>query len=331
MSAEAEATDILVRMTMEGIQYCFRFTGEAAAKALALLFAGVRTLYERNKGKQKLGGKMNTRAFLDNFVSSSVFPLPKSDMEKLKPELKRLHIPYMQYKTTKEMKADGRVEISVRKEDADRFVRLAESLGIASVKPYDIQVNELSSEEYEQALKEGTAKGVDVTVSDDGITVNERENPTQAPTDPSPRSEPNSDASKPFDLEFKDSAGIDANLQEAYKVAARRDGRLIPISANKESLLVSETQENVILTIPGTKKQERLIVPKSDIISMDADGGKSIRADLRDTHLYEIVDRNNNPLRKATGSEIKESGNWALKYTTRKKPNIPLPAKGGAR
>ena len=36
MSAEAEATDILVRMTMEGIQYCFRFTGEAASKGIAL-------------------------------------------------------------------------------------------------------------------------------------------------------------------------------------------------------------------------------------------------------------------------------------------------------
>ncbi len=331
MSAEAEATDILVRMTMEGIQYCFRFTGEAASKGLALLFAGVRTLYERNKGKQKLGGKVNTRAFLNNFVSSSVFPLSKNDMEKLKPELKRLHIPYMQYKTTKEMKADGRVEISVRKDDADRFIRLAESLGIASVKPYDIQVNALSSKEYEQALKEGSAKGVDVTIADDGITVNERENPTQAPVAPSLRSEPNSDASKPFDLTFDPRAGVAANLDEAYLVAARRDGRLIPISANKESLLVSETQDTVTLTIPGTKKQERLIVPKSDIVSMNADSGKSVRADLRDTHLYEVVDRNNNSLRKVTGSEIKESGNWALKYTTHKKSNIPLPTKGGAR
>lgn len=70
MSAEAEATDILVRMTMEGIQYCFRFTGEAASKGIALFFAGVRTLYDRKSGKQKLGGKIKTRAFLDNFVRS---------------------------------------------------------------------------------------------------------------------------------------------------------------------------------------------------------------------------------------------------------------------
>ncbi len=331
MSAEAEATDIIVRMTMEGLQYCFRFTGEAATKSLALLFAGIRTLYERNKGKQKLGGKVNTRAFLNSFVSSSVFPLSKSDMDKLKPELKRLHIPYMQYKATKEMKADGRVEISVRKEDADRFVRLAESLGIASVVPYDMQIEEISPEAYEEALKDGTAKGVDVTVSEDGITVNERANPSPAPVAPSLRSEPNSSESNPFDLTFNPDTGVEKNLQKAYVVAARRDGRLIPISANKDSLFVSETEDKVILTIPGTKKAERLIVPKSDIVSMEADGGKSIRADLRDTHLYEVVDKNNRSLRKVTGSEIKTAGNWALKYTPRQKESIPLPTKGGAR
>ena len=213
MSAEAEATDILVRMAMEGIQYCFRFTGEAATKGVALLFAGVRTLYERNKGKQKLGGKVKTRAFLDNFVSSSVFPLSKTDLDKLKPELKRLHIPYIQYKTTKEMKNEGRVEISVRKDDADRFVRLAESLGIASVKPYDLKINELSSEEYEQAMTEGNSKGVEIKISEDGATVNEQENPTQAPTDHSHRLEPNSTESSPFDMTFDDTAGVAPNLE----------------------------------------------------------------------------------------------------------------------
>ena len=62
---------------------------------------------------------------------------------------------------------------------------------------------------------------------------------------------------------------------------------------------VSEAPDKVVLTIPGTMKQERLIVPKKDVVSMDADGGKSVRVDLRDTHLYEVVDQRNQPLRKA--------------------------------
>lgn len=331
MSAEAEATDILVRMTMEGIQYCFRFTGEAASKGLALFFAGVRTLYDRKQGKQKLGGKIKTRAFLDNFVSSSVFPLSKTDLDRLKPELKRLHIPYMQYKTTKEMKNEGHVEISVRRDDADRFVRLAESLGIASVKPYDLTINELSPEAYEQAMTEGNAKGVDIKISEDGAIVNEQENPTQAPIDRSLRLEPNSTESSPFNMTFDDKAGITPNLDEAYLVNARRDGRLIPISANKSTLLVSEAPDKVVLTIPGTMKQERLIVPKKDVVSMDADGGKSVRVDLRSTHLYEVVDQRNQPLRKVTGAEIKEAGKWAIQLKSHKKPEITLSKKGGVR
>ena len=74
-------------------------------------------------------------------------------------------------------------------------------------------------------------------------------------------------------------------MEEAYLVNARRDGRLIPISANKSTLLVSEAPDKVVLTIPGTMKQERLIVPKKDVVSMDADGGKSVRVDLR-IHIF---------------------------------------------
>lgn len=51
---------------------------------------------------------------------------------------------------------------------------------------------------------------------------------------------------------------------------------------------------------------------------MDADGGKSVRVDLRDTHLYEVVDQRNQPLRKVTGAEIKEAGKWAIQLKSHK-------------
>lgn len=216
MSAEAEATDILVRMSMEGAQYFLRFGGEAAEKAFALFFALIKTVYERTRGHQKLGGKINPRTFLTNFTSSSVFPLSQEDFKKLKPELKRLHIPYMQYKTTKSMRDNETIEISVSKENAERFIRLAENLGIASVAPYDMHTDELTEAEYEQALKDGNAKGVDVSVSPDGITtVNERENPMQAPSDILNQSAPNSNEFEPFTLRFNETDGIRENLKLA--------------------------------------------------------------------------------------------------------------------
>lgn len=332
MSVEAEASDILVKIIIEGAQYALKFTGFAAPKGLAFVLAGIRVLAE----KKQLGGKVNARKFIRSFTTSEVFPLLKSDLEKLKPEMKRLHIPYMQYKSTKEMSANGMVEISVKRDDAERFIRLAESQGIASLSAYDVTVEEISEAEYEQALSEGAAKGVEVTVSDDGITINEKANPTSAPVDYSPRLEPNSTelSTNPFAMQFDFDAPISENLVTASTVAMRNNGDLIPISADKSSLFVSADDNQVILTIPGTNKEERLVVPKSDIKNFNANDGKTITADLKSEKVYDIVDKEGTLLRKASGSDIKSAGNWNTDYRPRKKKksiNVPTPTKGGAK
>lgn len=313
MSAEAEATDILVRISLQGTEYFLRFAGKAAAKGIALLFAALKAVYEKTRGRQKLGGKFNPRTFLESFTASSVFSLSKEDMQKLIPELKRLHIPYMQYKSTKDMKADGKVEISVRQEDAERFVRLAESKGIAALSPHDFKCEEISENTYEELLNDGAARGVDFFVSPDGtVQINERKNPTPAPAaqSPSAPSEQSSGKSNTSGYTFDPQKGIDQNLAAAKVEAMRRDGRLVPISANKETLLVERAKDGVILTVPGTKRSERIFVPQGDITNMDADGGLTIRADLRADQAYHILDTQNRPLREMTGREIRERGNW---------------------
>ena len=313
MTAEAEATDILVRVSLQGTEFFFKFAGKAAVQGIALLFAALKALYEKNAGKQKLGGKFNPRAFLESFTASSVFSLSKEDMQKLVPELKRLHIPYMQYKSTKDMKTDGKVEISVPQGDAERFVRLAESKGIAALAAYDFQCEEISSNAYEELLNGGAARGVDISVAPDGtVQLADRENPTQAPAtaDRSTPSEPGSEKSSDGRSTFDPAAGIDKNLAAAKAEAMRRDGRLIPISANKETLLAEHAKDGVILTIPGTNRSERIFVPQGDVVNMNADGGQSIRADLRADQTYHILDTQNRPIREMTGREIRESGRW---------------------
>lgn len=336
MSAEAEATDILVKVILEGTEFFLRLSGSAATKGLSFVAALAKLGYERTKGHQKLGGKISNRKFLENFTASSIFPLSKSDFEKLKPELKRLNIVYMQYKATKDMKNDGIVEISVRKDDAERFIRCAENLGIASVAPYDVQATELTEEEYNQALENGTATGVNVIVSEQGITVNDTVNPTQAPTDPLNPSEQNSSVSSPFsqyDMVFNPDRGIADNLENAELVAARRNGTLIPISADKSTLFISESKDDVILTVPGTKKAERIRIPREDILSTQANGGQAVVADLKHNKMYDILDKNNKPIRKMSGSEIGASKKWNNAYTKPKihTPKVPIPTKGGTK
>lgn len=354
MAAESEATDILVKMSMTGAEHLLRITGEAATNVLAHLIALLKSINEKFKGKQKLGGKINTRAFVTSFISSSIIPLSNAELNTLKPELKRLHIPYMQYHSTKDMRSDGKVEISVRKEDIDRFIRVAELHGIAIVEPYDTQIEELSPAAYEEALKNSSATNVNVEVSEDGVTIHENENPSQAPVDPSHPSEPNSGASNSFTLEttapdapaqngltpgkpfvFNEKVGVDKNLNTARSQAsafiktARADGRFIPISINKETLFESIDGNNLTVFIPGTKREQSLIVPKCDIVSMEADGGQTIRVDLRADHLYTIWGNAGETSRTATGLEIKNSGNWDK--VLRKAPAVKTPQIGRKR
>ena len=197
------------------------------------------------------------------------------------------------------------------------------------MKPYYVKVEEITPEEYEQAVSEGAAKGVDISVSEDGITVNERQNPSEAPTDHSPRSEQSSTVSDPLEPNFDPTKSVDDNLKDAVAVSKRQNGDLIPISANKESLFISETDDSVTVRIPGTKGKERLVVPRDDIVSMRADNGQTIRADLRKKRTYDIVDKNGNLIRKSTGDEIKASNKWNINYKPHvKTPKAPIPTKG---
>lgn len=331
MSAEAEVTDIIVRISMEGIDHFVRIAGTATEKGLALLFAAIKALYEKTKGKQKLGGKINTREFLNNFNASTIFSLTQENLKDLKPELKRLHIPYMEYKKNKDLKNDNKVEISVRQEDAERFIRLAESKNITTIAAYDFKCEEISENAYQELLDEGAARGVDVNVSPEGtVEVNERANPTPAPANENPLnpSEQNSEVSNSDNFTFDKKQGIDKNLIAAKVEAARRDGRLIPISANKESLLIEHAKDGVILKIPGTNGQERIFIPRGDIANMNADGGLTIRADLRRDYNYQILDRDNKPLRRSSGKDINLSNKWN-EVRRDISPRPKMPKRGG--
>lgn len=313
MAAEAEATDILIRVLMEGTEHCLKFTGAAASKGVALCMAGLRTVWEHERGKKKLGGKISPRTFIEGFSSSSFFTLSSEDLNKLKPEMKRLHINYMQYKSNKEMRENGQVDISVPGEAADRFTRLAKKLGIGVVS-CDIKAEELSPAAYQLLSQSEGAQSVEATISENGVSI--KENPTQAAADPGNLSAPSSRSTVIPAAPFDPSAGVDKNLMEAKAEAARRSGRLIPLSINKATLLEKthyDTAGNLLgitVFVPGTQRHERLTIPRESIITMDADGGQTIRAELIDSKYYRQEDRGGP--RNVSGREIRDSGRWDL-------------------
>lgn len=333
MSAEAEVTDIIVRVSMNGLEQFLRITGSSAEKALAFLFATLKSMTERQMGKQKLGGKIKTRAFVEKFVASSVFQISKEDLKKLSPEMKRLHIPYMSYKSTKEMKSDGNVEISVPREDVERFMRIAEKLSITSVQAYDFKAEELSQADYEKFMSEATSKGVEISASEKGVSLNTATNPIAAPADHSPRSEQNSRTSNSIseDLIFKPNGGINKQFEEARKQAARMSGELIPIAINKETLLEEIKDDGIIVTVPRTNRQEKMFIPRADITDMNADNGKTIRVDLKAVQEYQIQDKNGT--KRISGREIEQGKKWRSSNSKWQKPSkiksSPTLSKGG--
>lgn len=318
MPAEAEVTDIIVRVLFETGEQAIRLTGTSAMKGFSLLCAGLKLAAENINGREKSGGKINSKKFLRSYETSAIFPISAEDLKKLKPELSRLHIQYMQYKSTKDMKENGIVEISVKRQDTERFIRAAENIGIATVKPYDFKATEVPASQIDDILKGSGAMGAEIKFNDDGVTVNNIANPTQAPIDllnPSVQSSVNSTTqSDPFEMIFNEKISLKSNLENADIIAKRRSGEYIFISANKDSLLHKEEADSITLTIPGTKKVEHIIIPKDDIVTMNGDNGQSISADLKKDRVYNIVDRDGIIIKKMTGAEVGASRKWSNRY-----------------
>lgn len=344
MSTEAEATDILVRLTTEGGQYFLRFTGAAAQRSLALFFAGIRAVSGAAHNRHRTGGRMNARDFMRYYAASSTFTVSKDQLSMLDPELKRLRIPYFIFKPTKNTKNSDFVELAVRKEDEGRFLRICEKIGIGSVEQYDSTMTEITEEEYDELQQDSSSESININVTENGeTTISAAENPTQAPTDPLNQSEQNLDESELF--EFDDSKSVTENFDEVMRIIDKdarlqqyENGELIPISANKEKLLFKEDEQSVTVVIPKTDRKELMVIPKDDVLIMDADGGKSIHIDLDSNREYQIIDALENPIRKEKGKDI--SSKWNTRSFTKHKPQtkhktkpkIPTPTaiKGGA-
>ena len=335
MSAEAEATDILIRMMMEGGQYCLKITGSAAAKGLALAFAGTKLAYERAHGHQKLGGKISARAFLTAFAESDVYALSTDDLKKLKPELKRLHIPYMEYKRTHEQRENNSVDVAIGRVHGEQFQRLCEKLGIGTPEKWDFAAEEIPDEAYEEALADTQGQIIDFVVGPDGVAMRPGQNPTFAPPETSERSEQESeksetpekppkeqdiDAPPPTSVDdvFVDGAPLAENVKRASFLSKVRSGELVPISAAQK--LVTETDEKYLrITVPGTKGRERMKVPIDDVLSMPPNTANVMIA-LRADKEYEIEvlrgARGEYRMHTETGAQIRDGGKWNIGYGT---------------
>lgn len=93
--------------------------------------------------------------------------------------------------------------------------------------------------------------------------------------------------------------GMDAKKLEADgKEAARQN--TTAVTANKETLLLSETEDHVVIKVPYEEKF--FSVPKTDVEEME--GNESLRLHLRNDTAYSLVDREGKEAGSIKGKEL---------------------------
>lgn len=124
MEAAGQATDQVVKLTMDGVEYLLRLSGRAATHSAAMLMAlGKMTLESHeSRGAQRLSTMLKSGKEL------TVFSVPETRLKEFGQEAKRYGITFCALKD-KEVQ-DGVVDLLIRSEDAPKINRIVERYGM---------------------------------------------------------------------------------------------------------------------------------------------------------------------------------------------------------
>ncbi len=125
MNTSGEATDQVVRMSMEVGEAALKISG-AGAKQLAVL------LYAILKEQKKTKGRARLETLVRSGKPLTVFSVRERDLKKFVQEAKRYGILYCAVRTPRGSK-DGMADVMVKEEDAPRINRIVERFRFASV------------------------------------------------------------------------------------------------------------------------------------------------------------------------------------------------------
>lgn len=193
----SEASEQVVRMTLNTAEVAVKLSGKAAERIAVLLYAVLR-------GQKKTKGKIRLTNLLKSGKELKVFEVRDSDLSRFCHEAKKYGVLYCVLKDKKAN--DGKTDVMVRAEDASKINRIFERFSIATTEIASAR-SEITRAKEEQRK---TENDTDIPVPDRSSTEKDREeafldellspvpdkeqehsqNPTLAPTAKSRRSEP---------------------------------------------------------------------------------------------------------------------------------------------
>ena len=198
MSVSGDASEQIVRLSLEGFEVLAKLTGSGAKNVAAML-------YTIMKDKKQTKGKTRLNNMLKAGKPLKIFSIKNEDLETFAKESKNYGITYCALINKNIKEQDGMIDIMVKEEDAGRINRIVERFKLTTVDTARIETEIAKSIENREAQKKEL--GVQEKSKEEQLEELLKEKPIKkeqvipenfnvAKTEKSPLSEPSSKTSK---------------------------------------------------------------------------------------------------------------------------------------
>ena len=126
MTNSGDAAEQVIRIGLDGVEYVIRIAGAGAKNLAALIMAALKTK-KTQPTTIRVSGHERLKRMLKSGQPLDVFPVREKDIKAFTQEAKKYGIVYCAVRD-KEPKADGTVDVLVRKEDSPKINRVMERL-----------------------------------------------------------------------------------------------------------------------------------------------------------------------------------------------------------
>lgn len=245
MSVSGDASEQVVRLSLEGFEVLAKLTGSGAKNVAAML-------YTIMKDKKQTKGKTRLNNMLKAGKPLKIFSIKNEDLQTFKYEAKKYGILYSALVDRKHINLDGMTDIMVKDEDASRINRIVERFKLTTIDTAKIDtVVTKAIEDREAQRKElGVQKKskeelLDEVLQDKPIQKEETktENFNLAKTEKNPQSEPSSTTSKMQE-------GVSKGEK---KPSVRKELAKLKVEVEKREEIRAKEKSNVKVVTPKAK------------------------------------------------------------------------------
>lgn len=245
MSVSGDASEQIVRLSLEGFEVLAKLTGSGAKNVAAML-------YTIMKDKKQTKGKTRLNNMLKAGKPLKIFSIKNEDLQTFKYEAKKYGILYSALVDRKHINLDGMTDIMVKDEDASRINRIVERFKLTTIDTAKIDtvvtkaIEDRETQRKELGVKKKSKEELlEEVLQDKPIQKEETktENFNLAKTEKSPQSEPSSTTSKMQE-------GVSKGEK---KPSVRKEIAKLKVEVEKREEVRAKEKNNVKIVTPKAK------------------------------------------------------------------------------